>query len=429
MKSRLIIFLVFLIFSIGTRAQEADQRIGNLINQADWFTLDEEYPKLEKEMQSVMLKKLAEALINMYFNNPNKALVLIDSLVAHHQDDLGFEATSNMVAVKSQILGEQGRYAESADNVIDFLNQIKSFSQVDNFPAHVAIAKLYNEIRNEKAPEIIRSNGNTEIPMYIEKARKGVLMFIPVTIRGKIYRFIFDTGANSTFVSERFANEIGLRIVRDSFTITGVETANGKSGTIDSLIIGDIIFKHPIIIIAPPNPAVDTIYQLDAVLGMDFIRRIGETQIFPKEGKILFPKEQTKLPETGRNLLISNMHPYLKTFSNNQRLIFHFDSGDSRAGLYFPYYQKNKNDIEKHGIKDTIRLSGFGGIRIVEGYILPQIPLQIGGTNAELTNINVSTESLTNVQKQEDGSLGMDFIQLFQKVTINFDKMFVNVEK
>ena len=429
MKSKAVIFLVFLILSIGARAQEADQRIGNLVNQADWFTLDEEYPKLKSEMQSVMLKKLAEVLINMYFNNSAEALVLIDSLVMHHQNELGFEATSNMIVVKSKILGDHGRYAESADNAINFLNQIKSFSKVENFPAHVAIAEYYNEIRNEKAPEIIRPNENTEIPMYIEKVGKGVLIFVPVTIREKIYRFIFDTGAERTFVSERFANEIGLRIVSDSISITGVETAYGKSGIIDSLVIGNIIFKHPIITIAPPNPAIDTLYQVDAVLGMDFIRRVGETQIFPKEKKILFPEKQTELPKTGRNLLIVNMQPYLKTFSNSQRLVFHFDTGNNGAGLFFPYYLKNKEYVEKYGVKDTIIGGGFGGIRMVEGYRLLQIPLQIGSTKTELANIAVSTKSVTNMQQQEDGSLGMDFIQLFQKVTINFDKMFVDVEK
>ena len=194
-------------------------------------------------------------------------------------------------------------------------------------------------------------------------------------------------------------------------------------------MIGNIIFKYPIITIAPPNPAIDTLYQVDAVLGMDFIRRVGETQIFPKEKKILFPKKQTELPKTGRNLLIVNMQPYLKTFSNSQRLVFHFDTGNTGAGLFFPYYLKNKEYVEKHGVKDTIIGGGFGGIRMVEGYRLLQIPLQIGSTKTELANIAVSTKSVTNMQQQEDGSLGMDFIQLFQKVTINFDKMFVDVEK
>lgn len=57
---------------------------------------------------------------------------------------------------------------------------------------------------------MVRPNRDTEIPLTIEKAGRGVLMFVPLTINGKTYRFIFDTGAGSTFISKRFADEIGI---------------------------------------------------------------------------------------------------------------------------------------------------------------------------------------------------------------------------
>ncbi len=430
MKLKNSLVALFLIFSIGVvKAQEADQRIGNLINQSDWFGLEEEYPELKIKMKSEMLKLLSESMINRYFYNPGKAVLLIDSLLKYHQQELGFEASCNMVILKSQILGEEGHYTESADNATGFLDQIKAFSAIENFPAHVVIAKHYSKLRNEHQPEIIRPDTDTEVPLFIEKAGKGVLMFIPVTVRGKVYRFIFDTGAGSTFVSERFANEVGLRIVQDSLKITGVETGIGKMGTIDSLMIGDILFKHPMITIAPPNPAVDTVYRVDAVLGLDFIKRIGETQIFPGKRKIVFPVNQSALPETGRNLLIQDGQPHLKVYAKNERLFFHFDTGNSSADLYVPYYLKHKDQIEAQGTKEVIRGGGFGGIRYVDGYRLPNVALKIGTTGFELTNIAVTTGVTGDFQQKEDGSLGMDFIQSFQKVTINFDKMFVDVEK
>ncbi|MBQ7420714.1 MAG: hypothetical protein IJV27_00990 [Prevotella sp.] len=42
------IWLFFLIFSIssGAFAQDADQKISELINTENWFTLEEEFPKL-----------------------------------------------------------------------------------------------------------------------------------------------------------------------------------------------------------------------------------------------------------------------------------------------------------------------------------------------------------------------------------------------
>ena len=430
MKSKKILFVLFIFYSIGLKAQEADQRIGDIINRADWFALEEEYPKLKNKMQSEMLKILSEVLINRHFNNPDKAILMIDSLLQYHQQELGFESSGNIVVLKSQILGEEGRYAESADNSTNFLEQVKAFYSEDNFPTHVATAKYYNKVRNESQPEIIRPNNDTKIPMFIEKAGKGTLMFVPVTVKGKEYRFIFDTGAGINFVSERFANEVGLRIIHDSLTITGIKQGIGKMGTIDSLIVGDIVYKHPLIAIAAPNPAVDTIYQVDAVLGLDFIKRIGETQIFPSLGEIVFPKNQSALPKTGRNLLIqNNEQPYLKIYTKKERLFFHFDTGNVSSDLHVPYYLRHKKQIKKRGTKEVIRSGGFGGISYIDGYRLPKIPLKIGTTNFEFRNITVATDAIGDFQQKEDGALGMSFIKLFEKVTVNFDKMFVDVEK
>lgn len=86
-----------------------------------------------------------------------------------------------------------------------------------------------------------------------------------------------------------YADEIGIRVIRDSINITGAfATGTGKSGILDSMMIGDIAFKNAIITIADPNPAVDTVYQVDAVLGTDFMRLVGEVNIFPQEKRFAF---------------------------------------------------------------------------------------------------------------------------------------------
>ncbi len=70
LKNSLVVLLFIL--SIGVvKAQEADQKIGSLINQSDWFGLEEEYPKLRSKMQSEMLRLLSESMISRHFNNPD----------------------------------------------------------------------------------------------------------------------------------------------------------------------------------------------------------------------------------------------------------------------------------------------------------------------------------------------------------------------
>jgi predicted aspartyl protease len=428
MKRHLVLFLVVFIGINGLTAQEADEKIGNLMNQSDWFALADEYPKLKNEMQSEMLKHLSEAMIGFYFNQPQSAIQAIDWILANAQEEIGFGNVSNLILIKSTILGEQGLYAESADNLSDFLTQISAHMDLKDFPAHNQVLEFYEKMRNELKPEIIRPVEDIIIPITIEKTSRGQTIYVPVSINGKEYKFIFDTGAFSAFVSERFANEVRLRITDESFKINGIKADIGKRGTIDSIMVGDIVFKNPNIAIGLPNEEVDTIFQVDAVLGMDFIRRVGEIQIYPEEKKIIFPAKK-ELPLSGRNLLFYNGKPYIKAYTNTAPLMFHFDTGNVKTDLFKVYYEKQKEELDKSGNKKNVRRQGLGGIRFIDSYQIPKFPLTIGDCNFELTDVDVLLDNRYEYQGNEDGSLGMDFYTMFRKVIINFDDMFVKVEK
>lgn len=436
MKSKYRLLAGIAILWIGllqpVEAQKASKQIGDLINQSDWFRLEEEYPKVTGQIRSVAVKALSEVMIGAYFNKPEETIQLIDSLLEYHQEDLGFPNVSSIVALRGKLQGEIGLYAQSADGLYDFLNQIQAFAKKEDFPSHQQIADYYNVLRNEATPLIVRPDQDSEIPMTIEEAGRGVLMFVPVRIHGKNYRFIFDTGAGSTFISKRLADEIGIRIIRDSLHIAGAfATGTGKSGILDSMEVGGIVFKNAVVTIADPNPAVDTVYQVDAVLGTDFMRLVGQVDIYPVDKKVVFPVKKSSLPDTGRNMWLYDGGLRLKVFSDDERLRFVFDTGNVRADMFYPYYQKHKEWIDKEGVKETISGGGFGGVRTFEVLRLPSIPMRLGDTSFELKNIQVecNASDTGSYQGDEDGSLGMDFINLFRRITINFDSMFLAVEK
>lgn len=429
MKNLIFLAMMWMIlFPTLSTAQEADQKIGEIINRSDWFALEKEYPKLKDKMTVPFLKWLSEAMLGLFFNRPQEAIAAIDTLLTHHQEEIGFDNTSNMVIYRYKLLGEMGHYAESADGLKGFLEQISEFVNVEDFPIHNQLAAFYDEIRDEEKPSIVRPGKNTEIPMDIEPAGRGVLMFVPVTVNGKEYKFIFDTGAASTFVSQRMADEMGLRITRDSLLIKGVAEAYGKAGTTDSIMIGDISFKNPMITISLPNPAVDTVYQVDAVLGSDFMRLVGEVNIYPKDEKIVFPFRKTPIPTTGRNMFMNNGGLYMQTYSEGKPLVMFFDTGNVRGDLFPPYYEKNKAYADSNSVKDTINVGGFGGVFRREVLVLNSMPLTVGKTSFNLENTPINFDKAYVAQGQEDGSLGMDFIRLFKKVIISFDNMFTSVQ-
>jgi predicted aspartyl protease len=417
----------------GSAQEDADSRIGNLINRSDWFGLEKTFSQVKDSMQHTFLKRMAEAMICANFNRPEEAIASIDRLLAEHQEDAGFENSIHLIYLKSLINGWEGRYGEAAHGMKDLMDQLKDRGMESSMDRFKALYAYYEPIRAYLPPALTRPDRDTEIPLTIEKAGRGVLMYVPVSIHGKTYTFIFDTGAATTFMSERFAAETGVKILNDSLWINdGIGLSSGGAyglrGYLDSMQIGDMTFKQILVAIARANPAVDTVYQVDAVLGMDFMKLAKEIRICPGEKRIVFPVQHTPLPPTGRNILLATGNRLrLDAYSGDERLFFVFDSGNVRADLYAPYYVRHKEAIDQTGKKETVKMGGFDHVGDVDVLRIPSLPLRIGNTAFEMKDIHVITASEGD-PTSEDGSLGMDLIQLFSRITINFEAMFLEVE-
>lgn len=111
---------------LSVTAQQADARVGQLISNSDWFALEEEYSGMKDSIQTPFLKLLAEIMINNHFNRPDEALQKIGELLSNHQQEIGFGNVCSMISLASIINGQQGNYAQAADNIKGFLDQIKT---------------------------------------------------------------------------------------------------------------------------------------------------------------------------------------------------------------------------------------------------------------------------------------------------------------
>ena len=82
-----ILLSLFILVAINAAAQNADQRVGELINEGDWFALAEEYPRLKDSMQVEFLQPMAEALLAKYFNQSDKAIAAMTTLLSNYQEE------------------------------------------------------------------------------------------------------------------------------------------------------------------------------------------------------------------------------------------------------------------------------------------------------------------------------------------------------
>ncbi|WP_165041664.1 retropepsin-like aspartic protease [Dysgonomonas sp. ZJ709] len=433
MKKILPLFILFF-SSIVLHAQSPDEKIAACLNNSDFFTLDEQYTLLKDSIQSPVLKTFSESLLNAVFNRPQKAFASIDSLIQYHQQEIGFDNVQTMLSWKNQLLSGQGEYIRADDELSNFIASIEPYIDSATLNNYRQLDRINKAMRNIPKSELIRLDSDCIIdielePFEYEGTPMGTTLFVPVAINGENERFIFDTGCpGGAFISEDFANRHHVKIIYDSLQISGTGTRLGKMGLIDSISIGNMTYKNLTAIIAPAVSAVDSIYKVDAVLGLGIMTAAGEVRILPKEKKIIFPLEQTPLPESGRNILFLSNQVLLKTYSNTERMIMQFDTGNIESDLHYTYYQKHKDEVERTGHKESKISGGFGGVKTIDIYKLPSISLHVGNKDFRLNNIRVNIDPVFIKQGKEDGSLGMSFVTLFDKVTINFDKMFVEVE-
>ena len=98
---RLYTTLLALTFALTSAlAQQADMLVGRLINSGDWFELERVYPSVKDDVQTPMLKQMAEVLLAYNFNRWDELNEKLTQLIAEHQDMLGYESVCNLINVR-----------------------------------------------------------------------------------------------------------------------------------------------------------------------------------------------------------------------------------------------------------------------------------------------------------------------------------------
>ena len=176
------------------------------------------------------------------------------------------------------------------------------------------------------------------------------------------------------------------------------------------------------------SDAIDTLMDgMDAILGMDIIASIGETQILMDKEQLVFPLHSSQMPQDAKPNLFVDGCPLLRTKKDSIPLTFQFDTGCSTAELYEGYYRKFKATVDSIAEKDTITTFNYGQIMNSEVLLLPQVEFTINTTPIHIDEVYLYSSSSAYLQ-QNDGRLGMDFLRQFKKITINLKHMYLDVK-
>ena len=406
-------------------AQEADMKVGELLNTSDWFELERIYPAVAADVQTPMLKQMAEALLASNFNRPEKLRVKLQKLIADHQDELGFENVCNMTVMGAMVEGYEGNYAVAADMVKAIADDVKAETGSLEGTGIEELLAYYEAVREYPAPVLEKPAEDVKVAL----TEKADLLWTPVVVNGKSYDFILDTGASFTMISQDLAKDMGATIIGDPVFVGGGESTGGygQRAFIENMNIGPVSLKN-VIAFVNENPTDDDPLKVDAVLGMDFIERAGEIQIDLAAMTLIIPAQTTALPASGRNIILETNIPVVEsTDANGNRYTFILDTGASGANLSDLWFAKNAEMAAALPV-DTQNVWGHGGTVQLEIVKVPEFKLTIGTSSAEFKDLPATVPTNGTVSSSRDGRLGMGLLKQFKKVIFNFEDMFVKAE-
>ena len=400
-------------------------KVGELLNTSDWFELERIYPAVAANVQTPMLKQMAEALLASNFNRPVEFREKLQKLIAEHQAELGFENVCNMTVIGAMVEGYEGNYAVAADMVKAIAEAVKAATGSLEGTGLSELLAYYEAVREYPAPVLEKPAEEIKIAL----TEKSYLLGIPVVVNGKTYDFILDTGASFTMISQDLANDMGVKIIGDPVFVGGGESTGGygQRAFIENMNVGPVSFKNVIAFVSE-NPTDDDPLKVDAVLGMDFIERGGELQIDLAAMTLTIPAQPTVMPASGRNIILKRNIPVVETTAaNGNRYTFILDTGASGANLSDLWFAKNAEVAAALPV-ETQNVWGHGGAVQLEIVKIPEYKLTIGTASAEFKDLPATVPANGTVSSSRDGRLGMGLLKQFSKVIFNFEDMFVAFE-
>lgn len=423
-KLSFILITVLLGYNSVYSQTQADVKMGEILNSGDLFQLRKEYSNLKDSVSIKMLNFIADAQLGIGFNKLENAAIALDSLLLHHQNEMGAETSIGMAALQGMNLLNLGMYEQAGKVGEDLVNALKKSVPFEALYGFVFIEKVGKALANVPKPYLERPNRDVTVPMSVETVGRGKHIYIPVEVNGITKNYIFDTGCSfGNFVSEKYAKEVNLKIVADSIPVSGMEIGFVKLATADSIKIGELVYHNPIFMVAPPDNELDSVFEFDGVLGYHCIRDAKEIIIDNEAGQFVFPQKQSAGEP---NMYLSSNTPQVRISYNGQPFDLIFDTGNVKSDLGNKFAKTFPDAIDGLAEKITAR-GGFGGISQTKVVVLPKFHFEVAGSTVTLHDTEIIKDKESNSQLFS-GSLGADFVLSFKQLIINYQNMFIRGE-
>lgn len=424
MKSVLkIIFVITLTIGINTLVQAQKQEaklneIYSFISTKNFFKAKETYLS-NKHNFSKEHQYFIEAVINNAFNKLEESNSKIEILIEGQYvfPDSLMVKLLKVYADNAMKLFEYKEAKHVTENILSNYKELLSETEEKDLKNSLKIWTALENIPKQKI------SNQSFLQLQFTKDKVG-LNNLKVSTESTSEHFIFDTGANISTITESTAQKMGMTLIPVEIEVGSITEKKVKSqlAVCNKIKLGDIQINNAIFLVFKDNDlyieSVD--YQINGILGFPIINALEEIQI-TQDGFFIVPDKQT-VNNYSSNMALDGLTPLI--FMSGKH--FSFDSGAATTILYRPYYLTYKDEITEKYQLSKITFGGVGGNKNFDGYTI-DVTFDIIDKEVNLNNIPLIIE---NIQEKDylNGNIGQDVIGQFNKMTLNFNQMFIRFD-
>lgn len=415
----LIAFLVTLVSYPQIQTEQASAAftsIKKILAEKDFFSAREYFDE-KPELFSVNEKLIVKAYLENAFNDPGASNMYCKKIA--NFSSLPDSLQLDLLRLRQENHGRLFEYDQAYEVTRQILDRYKGGMKPEEIADYENMQVIWKALSGQPK-QIVKIKGTAKIKMSRDKAK---LANLAVESVGNTIDFIFDTGANLSTVTRTTAEKFGMQILEGQIevgAITGVKVM-AVLAVCPEFHIGSITVKNAVFIVFPGDalsfPQID--YQINGIIGFPVIEALNEIQITQSD-EFIVPENPTH--SNARNMALDFLTPLIRINGEH----YTFDTGATSTALYSKYFAKHKDAIEKDNSLADIKLGGAGGVLEKKAYKI-DFTAAIDKTEVVLKGVEVYTEKLDE-NENEYGNIGQDLVRQFQKMTINFDEMFIRFD-
>lgn len=415
---KLLLFVILLLSVSGSgQSRSAFEDIYRQIKQKNFFKARNLFEETKRKLPA-KYQYFTEIVLDNAFNKPeesNRKILKLSAFKTELPDSLMLKISH----IEEDNCMKRYDYAGAKKAVQATLQKYDKLLTEEERADLKNNLKIWTALENQPRQKVTKNGG---IRLKMEKDAAN-LKNLKVKVGKDSINFIFDTGANISTISATTARRLKMKIIPadiDVDAITGI-AVKADLAVCEKMMLGNVSIENAVFLVFADNalsfPQIH--YQINGILGFPVIEALKEVHL-TQDDYFIVPDQETKI-NSSSNMAIDGLTPLIFVEGKH----FTFDTGADHTILYAPFYQENKNDIDKQYQLTRISMGGAGGKAEYEGFKIDHT-FHIWEKEVPLKNISLLKAKIN--KENVYGNMGQDVIRQFKTMTLNFDQMFIKFD-